>query len=326
MSQGEKYYGGYFWVAVISFIIPLAVAWKAFDRVQPTTKPKPVLDASGVDHAVWDYLLKNYVSSGLVDYEGMKKDYLFHEYIRQLGACDPERLETEDAKLALASNAYNAFVINGVVSHKIKDNVLKFKLDGTGFFDIPEHIYAGKTISLNQLEHKMIRPTFGEPRIHVSLVCAARSCPSIRPEAYTGDRVREQMQDQSVQFASNPTYVHFDKQKNELQINPILEWYGDDWDAKYNQGSYLQWLDGLTNDQNLKDAIAKAIAFTAAAPTTDGVVNAAAIQKAFKDIPEGQFRIAFNTYDWSLNSQKESSGSSSGGGGGDFGSGISPDE
>ena len=123
MSKGSNYYGGFFWVALISFIVPLFVGWKAFENVRPTTKPTPQLDASGVDHGVWDYLLKSYVSAGLIDYEGMKKDYLFREYIRQLGACDPGCLETEDEKLALACNAYNALVINGVISHKISDTV-----------------------------------------------------------------------------------------------------------------------------------------------------------------------------------------------------------
>ena len=77
MNKGNQYYGGFFWVAVISFIVPLVVAFKAFNDIKPTTKPTPAPDVSGVDHAVWDYLLKSYVSNGLVDYDGMKKDYLF---------------------------------------------------------------------------------------------------------------------------------------------------------------------------------------------------------------------------------------------------------
>ena len=301
MSKGSNYYSGYFWIAMVSFLVPLFVGWKAFDNLQPTTKPTPQLDASGVDHAVWDYLLKSYISAGLVDYDGIKKDFLFREYLRELGACDPNRLQSEDEKLALACNAYNAFVINGVISHKIRDTVDGFSIDGKGFFDLNEHIYAGKTVSLNDIEHGIIRPTFKEPRIHVALVCAARSCPSIRAEAYVGSRVRDQLQDQSVQFANNPQYVMFDSQANELKLSKILSWYGDDWNDRFPEGGYLAWIGELANDAAVKAAANKAI--------------------------RGDVAVTFFDYDWTLNSQAEPGSApvarkKSGG----FGSGSSPDQ
>jgi len=112
MSKGSNYYGGFFWVALVSFIVPLFVGWKAFENLKPTTKPTPQVDVSGVDHGVWDYLLKSYVSRGLVDYNGMKKDYLFREYLRELGACNPDALESEDEKLALLCNASALTILN----------------------------------------------------------------------------------------------------------------------------------------------------------------------------------------------------------------------
>jgi hypothetical protein len=300
MSKGKDYYGGFFWGAVVSFMVPLFVGWKAFHNIKPTTKPAPQVDASGVDNMVWDYLLKSYVSSGLVDYDGMKKDYLFREYLRELGSCDPDQLASEDERLALACNAYNAFVINGVISHKIYDTVSGFNVDGTDFFDLKEHIFAGETISLNDLEHTMIRPTFKEPRVHVALVCAARSCPAIRAEAYVGSRVRDQLQDQSIQFAKNPTYVAFDAEKNQLNLSPILNWYGDDWNQRYPSGGYLAWIDELTDNPTIKDAVAKA---------------------ASKEVS-----IGFFEYDWSLNSQAEPGAAPAHTSSGGFGSGSSPDE
>lgn len=301
MSDGNKYYGGFFWVAAVSFVVPLVVAVAAFEDIKPTTKPTPAPDVSGVDAQVWDYLLKSYVSDGLVDYRGMKKDYLFFDFLRQLGSADPEALPTEDAKLALACNAYNAFVINGVISHKINDSVDGFAVDGVGFFDIEEHIYAGETISLNQLEHQMIRPVFNDPRIHVALVCAARSCPAIRGEAYTADRVQEQLQDQSRQFANNAKYVEFKPESNELFLSPILSWYGGDWNQKYPNGGYLQWIQGLVEDQ----------------------ATAAAVEKAI----QGKVAVKFADYDWTLNTQGEvgakAGGKKSSGG---FGSGSIPNE
>lgn len=301
MSQGKQYFGGYFWIALVSFIVPIFVGWKAFENIKPTTKPTPNLDASasGVDHAVWDYLLKSYVTGGLVDYDGMKKDYLFHEYLRELGGCNPEALSTREEKLALICNAYNAFVINGVISHKIYDTV-----DGRGFFDLKEHVYAGQTVSLNDIEHKMVRPVFKEPRIHVALVCAARSCPSIRGEAYVGDRVLEQLEDQSRLFANSSKYVTFDAEKNELGLSQILNWYGEDWDERFPSGGYLEWLESLTEDSDLNQ-----------------------VKQAIVGARNKTVAVKFLEYDWALNSQADPGkpkpkAKKSGG----FGSGSSPDE
>ena len=279
MAKGKQYYGGFFWVALVSFTVPLFVGWKAFQSIQPTTKPTPQLDVSGVDHAVWDYLLKAYVSDGLVDYQGIKKDHLFKEYLRELGSCNPDKLETREEKLALLCNAYNAFVINGVVSHKINDSVMKFEIGETGFFDIKEHIFAGDTVSLNDIEHTMVRPVFREPRIHVALVCAARSCPSIRPEAYIGSRILDQLEDQSRLFANNRKYVDYDKTKKELRVSALLSWYGDDWNERFANGSNLEWLHGLVDKPELKQHI--------------------------QDAWDGKIAVSYFDYDWTINSQAE---------------------
>ncbi|TWU06140.1 DUF547 domain-containing protein [Stieleria varia] len=268
------YYGPFFWLALISFAVPFVVAAKAFHEVKLTTRPSISADPSGVDHNLWDYLLKSYVDGGLVDYDAMSRDYLFRTYLRQLSEAEPQNLTTATDQLALLCNAYNAFVIDGVIRHKIADSVMNFQQDELGFFDIKEHLFAGKTLSLNQIEHELIRKRFREPRIHVALVCAARDCPSIRREAYTGRRLGTQLQDQSVLFANTPKYVHYDESTNTVQLSPLLDWYGDDWSTA---GGYLAWLSGLTEDQNLKQKLIHA--------------NLGSVDVVFMD------------YDWSLNGQ-----------------------
>lgn len=296
-KPNPSYYGAFFWVSLISFAVPIAVAFAAFKEVAPTTKPVPVPDASGVDHNLWDYLLKTYVASGLIDYDGMSRDYLFRTYLRQLGECDLSKLTTTSDRLALMCNAYNAFVVNGVITHRVEKSVLDFPSEQTGFFDLKEHILGGKTISLNHLEHQVIRKVFAEPRIHVALVCAARSCPAIRPEAYVGTRIEKQLADQAALFANNPRYVHADE-RGTVHLNPILQWYGEDWK---NDGGYLTWLADLADDPILSQALIRA----AGEPS----------------------RVQWNTYDWTLNSQREpGSHSSASSAGASFGSGSVPNE
>lgn len=291
-----SYYGPFFWISLISFAVPLFVAWSAFSEVGPTTKPVASPDASGVDHNLWDYLLKAYVENGLVDYEGMKRDHLFRTYLQQLGQCDLSKITTSSDRLATLCNAYNAFVINGVITHDIKDNVLNYQVGETGFFDLKEHIFAGETVSLNHIEHKVIRKVFAEPRIHVALVCAAKSCPAIRPEAYVGARIQKQLADQAQLFANNPKYVSVNAESGQVQINPILQWYGEDWK---NEGGFLAWLQEETNDERLKQVLSQTLA--------------------------GQLEVEWKVYDWSLNAQ----GNRSSGGGAahsGFGSGSVPNE
>ncbi len=338
MKQQSSYYGGFFWVAATSFIVPLFVAYAAFSKLTPTTKPTPTPDASGVDNLVWDYLLRTYVDNGLVDYDGMAKDYLFTTYLRQLAGADPSKLESREEQLALHCNAYNALVINGVIKHKIhrnERNVLNYapkdisaqveKLDKeiemlkrtpnseplaiaqlmqkadalrtqTQFFKIEEHYFANQTMSLDHLEHEVIRPTFKEPRIHVALVCAAKSCPAIRGEAYVGERLATQLEDQARQFANNPTYVDYDPVEGVVRLSPILKWYSEDWDAS---GGYLNWVAERVETDSVKQQIVAAAA--------------------------KQTKVAFNSYDWTLNSQAGGVGAGHGKSAG-FGSGSVPNE
>ena len=335
----QSYYGGFFWVSAISFIVPVFVAYAAFNKLTPTIKPTPQPDVSGVDHNLWDYLLRTYVEGGLVDYDGISKDYLFTTYLRQIAGADPSKLATREEKLALHCNAYNALVVNGVVSHKIhrnEKNVLNFtprdvaakveKLEKeiamlkrspesdplaiveltnevdklrqeSQFFKLQEHVFANKTISLDHLEQELIRPVFQEPRIHVALVCAAKSCPPIRAEAYLGDRLEAQLQDQASQFANSTEYVRFDAANKTVQLSPLLKWYEEDWSAA---GGILAWLHGLVQDQTVQQGL-----------------QAASAQQA---------RVEFNTYDWTLNSQSGTLGATSSKGGGGFGSGSVPNE
>ena len=303
MSTSDKqksYYGPFFWIAAISFIVPFFVAVRAFDVVGPATKPEPAPDASGVDHALWDYLLKGYVENGLIDYDAMGRDYLFRSYLKQLGAAQPDQLATEDERLALLCNAYNAFVINGVLTHKIRTSVNDYTdpASNVGFFDVKEHVFANQTLSLNDLEHTLIREEFDEPRIHVALVCAAVSCPSLRAEAFEGSRLDAQLADQARLFANNPKHVAYDASENVIRLSTILSWYGEDWD---NHGGYLAWLSERVDDSTVAEALKKADA--------------------------DEVEVEFNDYDWILNTQNElAPGGSADPSSGAFGSGSIPNE
>ncbi|MEQ8835342.1 MAG: DUF547 domain-containing protein [Lacipirellulaceae bacterium] len=307
MDKKKEYSGAYLWLAVACFVMPVAVAVAAFRSLpKPYTYAEIKPDSSGVDNQLWDQLLRNYVANGLVDYDGLKRDHHFEIYLKQLAKAQPEKLASDAERLALHCNAYNAFVINGVIIHKVKNNVLtdvvdQQDLDGDGdreednvFFDHQEHIFGGKTISLNHLEHDVIRPTYNEPRIHVALVCAAKSCPEIRPEAYLGERIDEQLEDQATLFANNPKHVRYDEKEGKLYLSAILNWYSEDFDAS---GGVVGFLEKRAKGETLLAGLMKA--------------------------DQGEVEIVYNDYNWSLNTQGKTKTS---GGGKSFCSGSIPNE
>ena len=146
-------------------------------------------------------------------------------------------------------------------------------------------------MSLNYLEHESLRPTFQEPRVHVALSCAARSCPPIRPEAYVGPHLDDQLRDQAQQFTNNEEYVRFAPETNAVLLSPILSWYGEDRDAS---AGYLTWLSERVADDTVRERLQQAAT--------------------------GEVDVTFNKYDWSLNLP------AGGSGGGGFGSGSVPNK
>ncbi len=296
-SSKKSYYGTYFWLSAVAFLVPLIVALKAFDVAKPTTKPVPNPDVSGVDHALWDYLLKSYVENGLIDYDGMARDHLFRTYLRQIGTARPYELPTPEDQLAFYCNAYNALVVNGVITHRIKDSVMNYRHDEVGFFDVKEHLVAGKTMSLNDLEHKLIRPTFKDPRVHVALVCAARGCPQIRPEAYVGRSLGLQLQDQSLLFSNSPKYVAFDSERDTVVLSPILNWYAEDW---RENGNVFSWLADQVENPTVQTDLRRRV-----------------------HLPTG---VEYAEYDWSLNSRQMPGATREDSPKANFGSGTIPND
>lgn len=108
-------------------------------------------------------------------------------FIDQLQQMDPGNLSRED-QLAYWINLYNAQTIRVVLEaypvvsiREIKDGPLSI-----GPWNRKDILVNDTALSLNDIEHRIIRPTFKEPRIHYALNCAAASCPNLAPQAWSG--------------------------------------------------------------------------------------------------------------------------------------------
>ncbi|MBK8779401.1 MAG: DUF547 domain-containing protein [Saprospiraceae bacterium] len=203
---------------------------------QPSAQTKPV------SHDIFDGLLKKYVDkNGNVNYIGLKKDQkILDSYLTLLSSNEPSASWSKDEQLAYWINAYNAFTISLVVKHYPVASIKEIR-PGISFinsvWDI-KFIKIGKeTYDLNNLEHGIIRKKFDEPRVHFAINCASYSCPALRNEAYTADKLDAQLTDAAKSFLA-------DKNKNEftadrITISKIFDWFTGDF--KKN-GSLIDFL------------------------------------------------------------------------------------
>lgn len=184
-------------------------------------------------HKIFNDLLGEYVKVGIVDYQGLSKDRRLSEYINFLKTTNPNLITSESELLAFWTNAYNAYTLKIIVDNyplkSIKDINDPIWRGGKTVWDKELVIIDGRKMSLNHIEHKIIRPKFLEPRVHFALVCAARGCTPLRAEVYKKEIIDFQLNDQAQVFLSNKNKNNFDLKNKIANISAIFKWYKDDF-------------------------------------------------------------------------------------------------
>jgi len=192
------------------------------------------------NHETLNGLLRMYVSdAGVVSYGALKRhEKILDRYLEEISAAKVSQL-TRYEKTALYINAYNAFTLKLIVENEgiqsIKD-IAENKRWKAKRWKI-----GRRSVSLDELEHEILRKHFFDPRLHFVLVCAAAGCPPLRNEVYAGDKLIEQMEDQSIRFFASPLNLYQDSNASEIHVSELLDWYRDDFGAsKQSRISYWQ--------------------------------------------------------------------------------------
>lgn len=206
------------------------------------------------DHTAFDAILKTYVDeAGLVDYNGIAKDPRFSQYVKSLESARIEGLSRE-ARLAFWINAYNALTIDKVIRDKPKKSVRETFIPGvwtsTKFFTSREHLVAGKRMSLDEIEHGILRKRFKDPRVHFALVCASRGCPRIPRAAYSEANVQDMLDAVTRAYLNSTRGLRIDRAENTLYLSKIFDWFGDDFIEK--SGSILDFIRPYLGEEALK--------------------------------------------------------------------------
>jgi hypothetical protein len=181
-----------------------------------------------------DPVLSARVHEGRVDYAGLKQDSSdLDAWLASAAVLDETEFNRRprEARLAFLINLYNAATLRLILDRypiaSIRD--IGPAWDPNKAWKLPAVKVFGRTVTLNQVEHEMIRPVFNEPRAHFALVCAAKGCPPLRSEAYDGARLDAQLDDQARVFLSQKAKNDAGKAGETAYLSPIFKWYMKDF-------------------------------------------------------------------------------------------------
>lgn len=230
----------------------------------------PVQAAFDQTHQRWTAQLRRFVDGGVVDYASWKNEQAqLDDYLRELARLKKEEFGSfsREQKLAFWINAYNAYTIHLILDHYPVSSIRSIGfLPGAAFRKafIP---LLGETLTLNEIENRLRQ--MREPRIHFAIVCASKSCPELRTEAYRADELDRQLDAAARGFLRDPAKNRWDGSSRTLKLSSIFKWYGEDFERA--AGSVQAYI---------------------ARYLEPGVRHA---------VESGPVRIEFLDYDWSLN-------------------------
>ena len=212
-------------------------------------------DTSTNLHASWTELLEQNISpinkghSTAVDYAAFKsQESELQVYLDKLSEVSRADFDawSKEKQLAFLINAYNAWTVEFILTEypdleSIKDLGSLFSSPWDKEF-IP---LLGKKISLNNIEHDLIRGSdrYNDPRIHFAVNCASIGCPALREEAYTADNLEQQLTQQTERFLTDTSrnYIKGDS----FYLSSIFKWYGDDFEVGFRGTKSIQSFIGL---------------------------------------------------------------------------------
>jgi hypothetical protein len=223
-----------------------------------TAAPADPMDVSG-----FDAVLRTHVKDGVVNYPAIAADERFSAFIDALAR--PAVLSNKQDKLVYYMNAYNALAMKGII-----DGLSPSSFFGRQhYFKLASYRLNGQEVNLDALEHTIIR-SLGEPRIHFSIVCASRSCPKQRSDAYTNATLEMQLDENAREFINDTSRNRFDKQAQIAHLSEVFKWFAEDFVK--SAGSVPKFIARYAADADVA-----------------------------RDLANDGYQIKYNSYDWNLN-------------------------
>ena len=249
--------------------------------------------AAAFDHAYTQYaeVLREFVRPPRVDYGALVKRRAGLDAAVDTFAAPGEAEErgwTRDERLAFWINGYNALTLRAIVDHyPIRAPWLTMQPRNSirqidGVWTKLTWRAAGRTLTLDDIEHKILRPEFKEPRVHFAINCASVGCPPLATDPYRAGTLDTQLDAAARRYLASPQGLKI--QGDVLLVSKILEWYGEDFVARF-----------APDAAGRPDRVARAVR-----SVIERFGPSAAAELARKPATG----IKFLDYDWSLNELK----------------------
>lgn len=235
--------------SAVASAAPAADLWSYWNKSDESS-------GRSIDHAAWSALLEQYVSTdasgtALVDYAALKKAdaEALDSYVNSLTSINPRSLRL-DEQMAYWINLYNALTVQVVLNAYPVSSIKKVK---GGFFNSGpwnETLarVAGKPLTLNDIEHRILRPIWKDKRIHYAVNCASRGCPNLATTAYLPNQLDSQLDHAASTFINQAKAVekHGD---GRFTLSSIYDWYSADFGS---QKALFKHLSTFSEKQLLK--------------------------------------------------------------------------
>ena len=192
-------------------------------------------------HSLWSGILQRYVRGDRFAYgELAREPEALQRYLDELHRISPEMLATwsREQQFAFWINAYNAHAVAKVVENYPLESIRKLdkSLGLNNVFEqawIPMEAHhpekKGTQLSLDDIEHRILRARFPDARIHAAVNCASVSCPPLLNEAYVAERLGAQLESQMRAFVNDPVRNRFDRERKVLALSEVFKWFEEDF-------------------------------------------------------------------------------------------------
>lgn len=184
-------------------------------------------------------LLQKHVSDeGFVNYTSFQKNLSnLKEYIAYIEKTTPKKSWSENKQKAFYINAYNAYTILLILHEYPLKSITDINIDGKTAWKIPFVKIGGKTMTLDFLEHEILRKKFADPRIHAALNCASISCPKLSNKGFTEQNLESELNRLMNEFVNDS--LKNDISTNTIKISAIFDWYKSDFTKQQNLIDFL---------------------------------------------------------------------------------------
>lgn len=197
-------------------------------------------DAFDHTYQIYSAILRAHVRGSAVDYAALKDERSRLDRATVEFDAPSARAEatwTREQRLAFWINAYNAFTLQAIVDHYpiragwftlAPRNSIR-QIDGV--WTKLSWPAAGRRVTLDDIEHRILRPVFSDPRIHFAVNCASVSCPPLLAEPYRSESLEAQLDAAARRYLASPEGVRLDG--DVFRVSSIFKWYGEDFVEHY---------------------------------------------------------------------------------------------